>query len=328
MLSTHAGRSAGVSVRSTVANTSAFGGVSSTRPTLAPTTTDVATSSTVGTTTSVSATTEPVTTGSTTLTSERPTPLPTYAVTVGTSVEPIAVAVAVNGGALIITTASAVSDDNTVALLLPNGEIEQAEVLLVDERSGFAVLVHEPGTSMASFTVATDVQPGDELSFYGSDGASAIVQDDGSIATTGTDPAAPVDGLPEGTPVVNQRGELVALCSHSGGTATLVSLQHLDSLQKALAREAGTKVWMGVMLDVVDGAVVVGSVNDGGPSAIAGLQAGDVLASVNGVAVVDPTGVGAALAASQPGDTITVVVDRGGEALSLDVVLAVPRATL
>ncbi len=330
MLSTHAGRSAGVSVRSTVANTSAFGGASSTRPTVAPTTTDVATSSTVDTTTSAStsATTEPVTTGSTTPTSERPTPLPTYAVTVGTSVEPIAVAVAVNGGALIITTASAVSDDNTVALLLPNGDIEQAEVLLVDERSGFAVLVHEPGTSMASFTVATDVQPGDELRFYGSDAASAIVQDDGSIATTGTDPAAPLDGLPEGTPVVNQRGELVALCSHANGTATLVSLQRLDSLQKALAREAGTKVWMGVMLDVVDGAVVVGSVNDGGPAALAGLQAGDVLASVNGVAVVDPTGVGAALAASQPGDTITVVVDRVGEELSLDVVLAVPRATL
>ena len=329
MLSTHAGRSAGVSVRSTVANTSSFGS-----PSLAPST--VPTTSVEATTSSTVATTEPATTGITapattgisTPTSERPTPLPTYAVTVGTSVEPIAVAVAVNGGALIITTASAVSDDNTVALLLPNGDIEQAEVLLVDERSGFAVLVHEPGTSMASFTVATDVQPGDELRFYGSDDASAVVQDDGSIATTGTDPAAPVDGLPEGTPVVNQRGELVALCSHADGTATLVSLQHLDSLQKALAREAGTKVWMGVMLDLVDGAVVVDSVNDGGPAALAGIQAGDVLMSVNGIAVDDPTAVGAALAALQPGDTATVVVDRAGEQRSLDVVLAVPRATL
>lgn len=327
MLSTHAGRSAGVSVRSTVANTSSFGTASS--ASIVPsTTTATDPSSSLVTTTSAPTSSAPSTSPAVTPTSERPTPLPTYAVTVGTSVEPIAVAVAVNGGALIITTASAVSDDNTVALLLPNGEIEQAEVLLVDQRSGFAVLAHEPGASMASFTVATDVQPGDELHFYGSDDASAIVQDDGSIATTGTDPAAPVDGLPEGTPVVNQRGELVALCSHADGSATLVSLQHLDSLQKALAREAGTKVWMGVMLDLVDGALVVESVNDAGPAAIAGLQAGDELVSVNGIDVVAPDDVGAALAALQPGDTVTVVVTRAGETLSIDIVLAIPRATL
>lgn len=327
MLSTHAGRSAGVSVRSTVANTSGFANPSS-RPSVAPTTTDAAPSSTVATTTSAPPSSEPSTSISVTPTSERPTPLPTYAVTVGTSVEPVAVAVAVNGGALIITTASAVSDDNTVALLLPNGDIEQAEVLLVDERSGFAVLAHEPGAAMPSFTVATDVQPGDELHFYGSDGTSAVVQDDGSIATTGTDPQSPVDGLPEGTPVVNQRGELVALCSHSDGSPTLVSLQHLDSLQKALAKEAGTKVWMGVMLDVVDGALVVQSVNDVGPAALAGLRAGDVLVSVNGADVADATDVGAALAALQPGDTVAVAVERDGVEQSFDVVLDVPRATL
>jgi S1-C subfamily serine protease len=327
MLSTHAGRNAGVGVRSTVANTSGFGSPSS-APALAPTPTDAAPSSTVVTTTSAPSSSEPSTSVSVTPTSERPAPLPTYAVTVGTSVEPVAVAVAVNGGTLIITTASAVSNDNTVALLLPNGEVEQAQVLLVDERSGFAVLVHEPGASMASFTVATDVRPGDELHFYGSDDSSAIVQDDGSIATTGTDPKAPIAGLPEGTPVVNQRGELVALCSHANGTATLVSLQHLDSLQKALAREAGNKVWMGVMLGVVDGALVVESVNDVGPAALAGVRPGDVLRSVNGVDVADATDVGATLAALQPGDTVTVVIVRDGATQSIDVVLAVPRATL
>ncbi len=330
MLPTHAGRSAGVTVRSTVANTSGFGASSSTVATAPTTTTDVATSSTADTTTTPStpSTSTPALTGSTTPTSARPAPLPTYAVTLGTSVEPVAVAVAVNGGALIITTASAVSDDNTVALLLPDGQIEQAEVLLVDQRSGIAVLVHEPGAAMASFTVATDLQPGDTLHFYGSDGASATVQDDGSIATTSTDPAAPVDGLPEGTPVVNQRGELVALCTHSNGVATLVTLQHLDSLQKALAQEAGTKVWMGVMLSVLDGAVIVDSVNAAGPAAAAGIEVGDQVTSVNGAAVIDATAVGAALASLQPGDTATVVVQRNGAEQTIDVVLAAPRANL
>jgi hypothetical protein len=327
MLPTHAGRSAGVSVRSTVANTTAFGGSSSTAEP-APSTTAVDTSTSSESTTTPSASSLPTATDPSPPPSTKPTPLPTYAVTVGTSVEPVAVAVAVNDGALIITTASAVSDDNTVALLLPNGKVEQAEVLLVDQRSGFAVLVHDPGSSMASFTVATDVQPGDELTFYGNDGASAVVQDDGTIATTGTDPAAPVADLPEGTPVVNQRGELVALCSHNDGTPTLVSLDHLDSLRKALAHAAGSRVWMGVMLDVVDGALVIQSVNDAGPAATAGLQAGDQLVSVNGVAVADPTAVGAALAALQPGDTVSVVVTRAGEQQTFDVVLAAPKASI
>ena len=327
MLPTHAGRSAGVSVRSTVANTSGFGGTSSTVA-VRPSTTAVDTSTSVDTTTVP--TTDPLasTTDPAPPTSDRPTPLPTYAVTVGTSVEPVAVAVAVNDGALVITTASAVSDDNTVALLLPNGQIEQAEVLLVDQRSGFAVLAHDPGSSMASFTVATDVQPGDELSFYGNDQATAVVQDDGSIATTGTDPAAPVGDLPEGTPVVNQRGELVALCSHSDGTPTLVSLDHLDSLRKALAHAAGSKVWMGVMLNVVDGALLIDSLNDAGPAAAAGLLVGDQIVSVNGIAVADPTAVGAALAALQPGDTVTVVVARAGQQLTIPVVLAAPKASI
>jgi S1-C subfamily serine protease len=38
--------------------------------------------------------------------------------------------------------------------------------------------------------------------------------------------------------------------------------------------------------------------------------------------------VGAALAALQPGDTVTVVVTRAGEQLSLDVVLSAPRASI
>jgi S1-C subfamily serine protease len=328
MLPTHAGRSAGVTVRSTVANTSAFGGVSSTSVSESPTTTAASTSTSVEPTTTPSASSLPTSTEPAPSVPSKPSPLPTYAVTVGTSVDPVAVAVAVNDGALIITTASAVSNDNTVALRLPNGDIEQAEVLLVDQRSGFAVLVHDPGSSMASFTVATDVQPGDELRFYGTDQATAVVQDDGTIATTGTDPAAPVGDLPEGTPVVNQRGELVALCSHSDGTPSLVSLDHLDSLRKALAHAAGSKVWMGVMLNVVDGALVIDSLNDTGPAAKAGLQVGDALVSVNGAAVTDTTSVGAALAALQPGDTVTVVVTRAGEQLSLDVVLSAPRASI
>ena len=326
MLPTHAGRTA-VSVQSTSVNTIPRATtVPATDP--APTTTSPTRTTEPSTTTEDTEATTPAGSGST-LPPGRPEPLPTYAVTLGTSVEPVAVAVSVNDGSLVLTTASAVRDDNTVALLLPDGSVEQAEVLLVDQRSGFAVLAHDDTSAMASFTVASGVQPGDTLTIYGADGASAVVQDDGTIATMTTDPAQPMDQLPEGTPVVNEKGELVALCSHADGTPTLISLEHLDSLRKALATDAASKVWIGVSLDVAtDGTLSVASVDPTGPAAEAGAQVGDVIRSVNGVPVTDLVGVGTVLVTLHPGDTITVVVGRKGSDQTLSVTLAAPKATI
>lgn len=334
MLPTHAGRSAGVTVRSTVASSAGFGSSSSISTLATPSTTD---SSTATSGSDSPTSTEPGTTGSSGPTTSpspsstpptAPAPLPTYAVAAAARPEQTAVAVAFGDGDLIVTTAAAVQADNTVELQLPDGSTEQATVLLVDQRSGFAVLAHDTAEPIASFTVATAMEPGDELTFYGTEGATAVVQDDGSLVTTGTDPAAPVEGLPEGTPVVNQRGELVALCSHAGGEATLVALTELDALRKALDVGGPGKVWMGVVLDSADGSLRISAVENKGPAAVAGLMDDDVLVSIDGVEVLDSTAVGATLAAHAPGDVVTVVVDRAGIQLTFSVTLAAPRASL
>jgi len=326
MLPTHAGRNAGVSVRSTVATVGTVGSSSSLT---SPSTTDATPTTDGGSdTTDVDEPTSSVdaNTGSSVVPSVDP--LPTYAVSVGTAVEPVAVAVAVNDGSLIITTAAAVSADNTVELLLPDGGTEQAQVLLVDQRSGFAVLAHDTEASLTSFTVATAVVPGDELTFYGAEHVTAVVQDDGTFEPTTTDPSVPVGDLPEGTPVVNQRGELVALCSHSDGEATLVSLEHLDSLRRALAEGSEGKVWMGVVLDTAAEALQISALDAKGPAATAGLLEGDVIVSIDGVTVLDVTAIGAALAAHQPGDVVPVEVERDGASITIDVTLAAPRPSL
>ncbi|MEN9643488.1 MAG: hypothetical protein RL238_157 [Actinomycetota bacterium] len=324
MLPTHAGRSAGVSVRSTVAT---VGTADSSSSLAAPSTTDP--TSTAGSdTTEVEGPTSSVDAGTGSTTAPAVDPLPTYAVSVGESVEPVAVAVAVNNGSLIITTAAAVSADNTVELLLPDGGTEEARVLLVDQRSGFAVLAHDTEVSLTSFTVATEVAPGDELTFYGAEHVTAVVQDDGTIETTTTDPAAPVAELPEGTPVVNQRGELVALCSHADGDATLLSLERLDSLRRALADGAADTVWMGVVLDAAAADLRITSVDTKGPAAVAGLREGDVIVAIDGVPVADVSAVGAALAPHQPGDVLVVDVLRNGLPVSVSVTLAAPRNSL
>lgn len=325
MLPTHAGRSA-VSVRSTVANalsfptsSSAFADTTVRQP---PATTAPTRQTTVSTKPRPTHTTVPVVVAS---------PLPTYEVARSGLVES-AVAVAVNNGALVITTANAVSSDNTVDLVMPSGATQTAHVLLVDQRSGFAVLAHESSPSMDSFTVAPSVEPGDQLTFYGAKGVTAVVQDDGSITTTGvtddTESTDPPD-LREGTPVVNQRGELVALCSHDDTGPVLVSLAHLDQLRRALSNAAPNRVWLGVVVkDDAGGTLTIGKLDADGPAAAAGLLVGDVIESINGITVVDVSAVGAALAGRQPGDKVSVTVRRGVDGTTLDVVLASPHASL
>lgn len=320
MLPTHAGRSAGVSVRSTVAATAVQSSAA-----LAPTTSERP--STTVTTVPATSNTQAVVAPSTV----RPQiePLPTYAVEQQGSVTvPLgAVAVAVSDGSLVITTAGAVEAGDVVDLRLPDGGTEQARVLLVDQRSGLAVLAHD-APSVQSFTVASGVQPGDVLSFYGSGQVTAVVQADGTVDTSTLDPSVDT-AMPEGTPVVNQRGELVALCSHSDRGPLLVSLAGLDQLRRALATGAADKVWVGVVLgnDTTAG-LVVDTMDPAGPAADAGIQVGDRIISVDGQAVADTTQLGSLLAARAPGDTITLVVQRGDAQISIAVVLGSPRSSL
>jgi hypothetical protein len=326
MLPTHAGRTA-ISVRSTVANALLF-------PT-APSPATVATPLTVDTTPPTKPTTTTALRAPTTV--KAPAPLPTYAVaapgTPSTDPTPPAVAVAVNNGSLVLTTANAVSAGNTVALVAPGGGTEEAKVLLVDQRNGFAVLSHDAGASTDAFTVAADLEPGDRLTFYGAAGVVGVVQPDGSI-TTNSDPEATTGApstpdLPEGTPVVNQRGELVALCSHDDDGPMLVTLSNLDALRRALDHTSSTKVRLGVTLaDDPAGAMTIGKIDPDGPAAAAGLQVGDAIVSIDGISVLDVSAIGAALSNRAPGDTVAVTVLRDAAQLTVAVTLQSNRPAL
>jgi putative serine protease PepD len=239
-----------------------------------------------------------------------------------TTLDPSAVAVAVNGS-LVITTANAVAADNTVDLMLPDGGTERAHVLLVDQRSGLAVLAHDTSSTVESFTVASSLVPGDVLTFYGPDPVTARVQSDGSV-----DVDWGSNELREGTPVVNQRGELVALCSHDDTGASLVSLANLDELRRALSATAPTTVWMGVVVADSTGTstgLAVGDVDPSGPAAAAGIVVGDVITAIGGIAVHDSATLGAALALHSPGDSVAVDLRRSTGDVTITVVLAKPK---
>lgn len=333
MVPTQAGRSAGSSVRSTLATRASSGASTEVLAGTAdfdtvPATTRAAASTTAP---SVSTTRPPASSQANVATTQpiAPRPIATYSVVQEAELEEGAVAVAVNGGSLIITTSNAVSADLTVDLLLADGTAETARVLFVDTRSGLAVLAPETVSDAESFTVGTEILPGDELTFLGTtiSTVTVTVTEDLAIDAAWADtPHA------EGTPVVNQRGELVALCTHDADDAAkLVPLANLDELQQAINNHAEeTKVWLGILLnDDPSGDLMVGAVDVAGPAGVAGMAVGDLILRVDGTAVASTADLATALAGHAPGDVVTVAVQHSNGAYEeLTVTLGAPRAAL
>lgn len=315
MVPTHAGRSAVVSVRSTVAT----GTVPTSAVSFGPPPTSAAPS-----------TTEAV---------EPPTtlvvhhgPVPTYAIPApnapGTGEEPpVAVAVAVGVDGLVLTIAPT-TEGHLVRLQAPDGSIETAEVLAVDDSTGLAVLSHSLPPDEA-FEVAPPAESGDVLSFYGNPDVSGVVETDGSVTLSVADGATQPE-LSAGTPVVNDQGQLVALCSHHDDTTVLVPIENLEALRAAAAAKAADRVWLGVMLlppEEADGPVIA-AIEPDGPASIAGLLPGDTLVSIDGNDVPDHLAIGIVLAGHKPGDAIRVVVRRDGVLMQFSVELGEPRPRL
>ncbi len=178
-----------------------------------------------------------------------------------------------------------------------------------------------------SFAVATVVHPGDELTVLGDPALKVTFE--GTDASSGELPDTA--DVPEGAPVLNQRGELVALCTHDAdGTPRLLTLSLLDALSAMIGDAGQSPVWIGIVInDDPSSALTVGAIDPDGPAARAGLRTGDVVTAVDGTAVTTCDGLVAMLAAHQPGDVVVVTV-RGvdGTTRALEVELAKPKTAI
>jgi S1-C subfamily serine protease len=72
---------------------------------------------------------------------------------------------------------------------------------------------------------------------------------------------------------------------------------------------------------VVSGTPVIAAVQQGSPAAQAGLQRGDAINEVNGKAIDSYDTLKSALAASKPGDKVTLKITRGSESQTVEVTL-------
>ena len=131
-----------------------------------------------------------------------------------------------------------------------------------------------------------------------------------------------------GGPLLNGRGEVVGINTAIAGQAQNIGFAIaitpvMDVLDSLRGGSVPDRALMGVTTQPTGRGlgVEVTEIADGSGAANSTLRPGDVIVAVDDTDVTDPTSLGAAIAGHQPGDTVTVTVDRNGSTQEIDVTL-------
>jgi S1-C subfamily serine protease len=249
-----------------------------------------------------------------------------------------------------IVTAALAGSDSPIRLTLPGGKQADAEIAVIDEYSGLALLGAET-TPLAPLVLAGEAPAvGGEVLAAAAWGLEAPLISRGIVG--GVDRQHPRIGFPPlmqcdvlteststGAGIVDRSGQLlgviVAADREPGrrGWAYAVPASHVGRLlrvadeQKAERKEGGVVILkrrrpiVGMVLDQAGAAVLVQRVEPGGPAERAGIKPGDEVLATDGVAIrsvyqgVLPT------LYKQPGDTTTFRIRREGAIKDAQVVL-------
>jgi S1-C subfamily serine protease len=254
----------------------------------------------------------------------------------------------------ILTNAHVVAGAQKVSILFSDSiDPIPVQVLAVDPGNDLALLkVDRNDLRPAVFADPSSIDVGDEVVAVG----FALALDGGPSVTRGIISAlhrtianndGALDGLIQtdaaissgnsGGPLVNASGQVVgintAVFQSSGGTAAnnvgfAISVEEavpiIAELRQLAAGGTRQEGYLGVGLDErTDGGrgALIAEVSDGSPAATAGLEAGDVVVETDGTPVDGQAAFIAAIRDKSPGDSIDIVVLRGGTRVTLTATL-------
>ena len=204
----------------------------------------------------------------------------------------------------IVTNAHVVSGVTAVQVTFPDGQMVQAEVIGKDEETDLAVLRVAPGRldlRPLELTDSPTVQPGDRVVAIGNPTGLQAIAGTGRISGAERRIEAPggyvIDGLLEtdaviepatsGGPLMGADGRVVGITSRLGEDTSYAVPADVarDVLAELEERHKVIRPWLGLRGREAPGGLAVIDSNAGGPAERAGLRAGDVVQSIDGVEV-------------------------------------------
>ena len=245
----------------------------------------------------------------------------------------------------------------TITVAMYDGTTYPAEVVGFDESHDLAVLkidasglqtvvLGDSDSLVVGEPVAAIGNPLGELTFSLTTGVISaldrtVTMDSGTVMDLLQTDCA-INSGNSGGPLFNEYGEVIGITnakysSNGNGQASIDNIGFaipIDQVKDLITQliETGEIVqpYLGVGVRTVSAegqqygvpaGAYVATVEEGGPAAQAGVQVGDVITALNGDAVETQQELTSLKNRYQPGDTVTLTVDRDGESLELDVVL-------
>lgn len=223
----------------------------------------------------------------------------------GNTTEVPATAVALTPGHLVMTTAEAVRDRQSLEVLLPSGDIVVGAVIMVDDASGIAVLSipNEVEASVGDLASALGSSTGIIMTSPDPTPVSMSTDDNGVHVTYESDVETG-----EGVLVFDDEGHLLGMCTMKAEGIWLISVDvMLDVLDRAF--NVAQPAWLGIQVSIdAEGRISVAAVMQDGPAAAGGVLEGDIIVSLDGAGVATLEEFGQALAAHSAGDSIELGV--------------------